>query len=154
MKKFLFGVISLVLIFSLVACDNKGKNHQVPTESNNSSNSAVTNPNIARLETDAEGKPFIKLSDTYYFDSYKEMEKREILPAKIYLMDDNKEVFVSKSNGNITISLPIEKCDTFEEERIEYAELGIEKMLHSGIIKVGGIELEGIKPDIPEDGYD
>ena len=150
MRKFVLGVISLVTVFSLVGCAEKEA--EKSEENTNEAEQEEVISNIASVEFDSLGNPFVKLSDSYYLDDsqFSEVNKKEILPSKIYLMDDNKEVHISVYNEDITIDIPIEKCETLEEERIVYSDYGIEKMLNSGKVRIGGIEVETLHLDSTE----
>ena len=94
---------------------------------------------------------FVKLSNSYIFDDYNKLEMKEIVPSKIYLVDTNNTISIDKYIEDVTISLPIEKCASADEERIVYSEYGIEKMLNSGKVLLGGSEIDTIHREGEED---
>ena len=116
------------------------------------SNQETISENIASVSRDERANPYVKLSDNYYFDDFKPLEKREIKPSKIYLVDTNNTIHLDGNGQDVTLTIPIEKCEDADDERIVYSDYGIEKILNAGIIKVGGIELEQFTYDSEYDG--
>ena len=94
---------------------------------------------------------FVKLSDSYYFSDYKTIEMKEIEPIRICLVDENNTIHVERYGEDVSMMLPIEKCNNIDEERIVYSDYGIEKMLSTGKVRIGGIEIDTIHPDLPID---
>jgi len=101
----------------------------------------------AEILTDEENNNYVKISDDYvlsgdfdknienkYFDNQK-----EILPKKIYLMDDNRKCYYDY-NGELYY-IPVEKCDTPEEERIEYREYNLVVYRKTNIAKIWGEDI-------------
>lgn len=107
-----------------------------------------TKENIDLLKNE---NTYVKLSDSYYFSDYKSIEMKEIIPISICLVDENSLTYVNSYGENVSIALPIEKCESVDEERIIYSDYGIEKMLSTGKIRIGGIEIDTIHPDLPID---
>lgn len=145
MKKVLL-ILSIICSLILGGCATNQKNDDENVINNNVSEEKEEKKENTQavLSYDTEEKPYVKLSDSYYYDNsnYKEVEKKEITPTKIYLVDDNKNVHISRYNEDITIDIPIEKCETSDEERIAYSNYGIEKMLNTGIVRIGGLEIQ------------
>lgn len=93
-----------------------------------------------------ESNKYVKISDEYVLDEkwdenlhhkyYK--NNKEILPKKIYLMNENANNYY-EYNGEIYY-IPVEKCNTPEEERIEYREHGLVVYKKDDIAKVWDIE--------------
>ncbi len=103
-----------------------------------------TKENIDLLRKD---NTYVNLSDSYYFNDYKTLEMNEIVPIRICLVDENSAIHVERYGEDVSMMLPIEKCENVDEERIIYSDYGIEKMLSTGKIRVGGIEIDTIHPD-------
>lgn len=107
-----------------------------------------TKENIDLLKKD---NTYVKLSDSYYFSDYKTIEMKEIVPIRICLVDENSAIHVERYGEDVSLMLPIEKCENVDEERIIYSDYGIEKMLSTRKLRVGGIEIDTIHPDLPID---
>ncbi len=101
----------------------------------------LTLENIKLLQKE---ESFVNLSNSYYFDDYRELEMKEIVPSKAYLVDPKNTLHLDRYSEDVTISFPIEKCASADEERIVYSEYGIEKMLNSGKVLLGGSEIDTI----------
>lgn len=103
-----------------------------------------------RLLDYVPGKKYVKISDDYVLDEkwdenlgnkyYK--NSREILPKKLYLMKENANAnCYYKYNGEIYY-IPVEICETPEEERLEYRDYGLVVYRNSNIAKIWDLEAE------------
>ena len=95
-----------------------------------------------------ESNKYVKISDDYVLDEKwnKELHhkyfknSKELLPKKIYLMDENIRCYYEYENEIYYI--PVEKCETPEEERIEYREHGLVVYKMNDIAKVWDLEIQ------------
>ena len=139
MKKILF-VISVISVLLLTGCnknetieDNSSPEITVPQQQEEI---IKEDANIGKVSFNTNGEPFVKLSDSYYLNSdiLTEMPKEEIMPSKIILV--NPSIL-----DKYSLQIPVEKCDSYEEEKIIYEKYGIEKRLIDGVVEIGNIEI-------------
>lgn len=110
------------------------------------STSFVIDENLqyAEIFKDEEGESYVKISDSYVLNekpnnNLKEHffeNEREILPSKIYLMDTNQKCYY-EYDGEIYY-IPVEKCNSEDEERIVYQDYGIEVFKKDGVVNIFG----------------
>ena len=99
------------------------------------------------LWTDESNK-YVKLSEDYVLDEkwdeslhHKYFEnQKELLPKKIYLMNENVNCYY-EYNGEMYY-IPIEKCETPEEERIEYRDHSLVVYRNSNLAKIWNLETQ------------
>ena len=105
-------------------------------------------------------KKYVKFSDDYVLDEkwdenlhHKYFEnQKELLPKKIYLMNENANCYY-EYNGQIYY-IPVEKCETPEEERIEYREHDLVVYKKNDIAKIWNLEIQMYeKYDFDDDEY-
>lgn len=91
---------------------------------------------------DESGEKYIKISENFAInDERKEIEKIEILPSKIYALDDT-EKYIIEYNGE-SYYIPVEKCKS-GEERIVYQNFGIEILHESDSIDIEGSAINNV----------
>lgn len=83
--------------------------------------------------------PYLENNDYYIWNEKIKNNKREILPSKIYLVNADQE-YLYEYNGT-KYNVPIEKCNSFAEERVEYKDYNIQHFFNIDMIKVKGTEI-------------
>jgi hypothetical protein len=93
-----------------------------------------------------ENEMYVKLSDNFFLDEEKEVQKGEfdsekritqveMIPSKIYSPDEKSNYLYTY--GDETYYIPVEKCES-GEERIVYRDFGLEVIKNEDSIKING----------------
>lgn len=171
MKKLLLGILAVITVVSLTAC-NFNKNTNISGDGNNviendetytsGETQDINTVNVPELVLDKdldnatlledENGKYVKFSDGYQLSNGPHLDcnylgnidnlknnKREILPSKIYLVDAGQECLY-EYNGT-KYNVPIEKCDSLADERVEYKDYNIQYFFNADTVKINGIEI-------------